>query len=113
MTQEITAIKRLAPEDIAPGLFIAVTAIVHEVVPPWLIGAVPGDPAPVFRIPCIGCADGDPLRVLAVCIPFVMAEDAKGNVQTLDTRQHTLARLDEMYALELFTRPDRSCCCND
>lgn len=111
MTQEITAIKRLAPEDIAPGAFIVVTGMIHELIPPPcdVIGGV----VPIFRVPCLGCADGDPLRVLAVCIPFVMVEDAQGDARTLDTRQHMLARVDEMYALEFFTRPDKRCNCND
>lgn len=111
MTQEITAIKRLAPEDIAPGLFIAITGKYDEVMPYWLFDSVPARGVEYLRVPSIDCADGEPLRILAVCLPFVLTEEADGRTRTLDIRQHMLASVDEMYALELFTRPDRSCSC--
>ena len=114
MTQEITYTKRLYPEDIVPGSYVAIAGKVHEIFPLWLIGCIPGESVQKIRVTCLDCADGDPRRVLAACIPFVLTEDAKGRIETLDIRQHILVRVDEMYALEMFTRPGKACvCCRD
>jgi len=114
MTQEITYTKRLAPEDIVPGMYIAILGKVHEIFPYWLIDTYSGQSVQKIRVTCVACADGDPRRVVAVCIPFVMTEDAGGRVETLDSRQYILARVDEMYALEKFTRPGTTCpCCGE
>jgi len=72
MNQEITFTKRLAPEDILPGSFVAITAMTHEIFPFWLVEPAIGKTPDMIRVPCIGCADGDPKRVLAVCLPFVL-----------------------------------------
>lgn len=108
MAGEMTACRRIAPEDVRPGIFIAVLSVVHEVYPPAAFEAPwTGPPRPV-RITCVRCADGEPLRVVSVCLPFVQAEDAQGDLRRLDLRQHVLGRLDESYAMEAFTRPERS-----
>ena len=111
MTREITFTRRLAPEDIVPGLYIAIAARTHEIVPLWLMGSVPGEVPEPIRISCKECGDGEPRRVLATCLPFVLTENARGYTETLDIRLCVLVQVDEMYALELFTRPDpdRNC----
>ncbi len=113
MTQEITITRRLAPEDILPGMFIAIAAHTREIFPHWLIGSTPNHVPDVVRISVRGCVDGTPLRVVAVCLPFVMTENAKGAIETLDVRQHTLVTIDEMFALEVFTRPGPRCTCGE
>ena len=102
MNPEISFTKRLAPEDITPGLFVAIAAKIHDCRPQWSECI----PAPTRR-PCIECADGDPRIVLATCLPFVLTELADGRVETLDVRQNILVQLDEMVAVEAFTRPGR------
>jgi hypothetical protein len=107
MTGEINVCRRVAPEDLRPGLFVAVLSAVHEVYPPAALEAAEFRlPRPV-RVVCLGCADGEPLRVLSVCVPFVQLEDSKGELRSLDLRQQQLGVLAEEYALEAFTRPAR------
>ena len=101
------ACRRLHPEDLQPGTFVAVLGMVHEVYPPWSLESPDLLPPRPIRLVCMGCADGEPLRILAVCLPFVQAEDAAGELRTLDVRQHQLASVPEDYALEVFTRPSR------
>ena len=112
-TENTTITRRLAPEDIVPGMYIAIAARYHEVFPFWLIGCIPGASVEPFRYACLTCAEGEPRRVLAVCLPFVLAENAQDSVETIDVRMCSLVRVDEMYALEMFTRPDpdRCSCC--
>lgn len=45
--------------------------------------------------------------MIAVCLPFVQVETARGQLRTLDVRQHQLGLLAEDYGLEAFTRPER------
>jgi hypothetical protein len=101
--------RRVPPEDLHPGMFIVVLSVMHEMLAPGSMD----DPAlrtpRMLRIACTSCADGEPVRVLAVCLPFVQAEDARGELRTLDIRQHQLGAVAEGYALEVFTRPGRPC----
>jgi len=41
---------------------------------------------------------GQPLKVIAICLPFVYAKTSKGEVTTVDTRQMQLVRLDRKCA---------------
>ncbi len=103
MVSELTIAIRLAPEDIVPGLYVAILGVAHEFVKIE-------DEAGQLRVrrasvTCRDCADGQPRLVVAVCLPFVMTQTASGKREPLDVRQHVLVRLDSDYALEAFTRP--------
>jgi hypothetical protein len=45
---------------------------------------------------------GVPLKVFAVCLPFVYAKDHKGNVQSLDIRRQQIVRLNSDCAKEVW-----------
>lgn len=100
-----TATRRLPPEDIEPSMFVAIVCVVHEFYLPGQFDAAYARRHDPIRIPCVDCADGTPMRVLAVCLPFVQAENPQGILRTIDTRTQILARVSEDYALEAFTRP--------
>ncbi len=99
--------KRLAPEDIEPGTFVVVFSGTHERFPCFWESSASSPPPQPVRFVCLECADGEPLLVVAVCLPFVMTIDKDGDQRTLDVRQTVLARVSEIYGLEAFTRPDR------
>ena len=50
MSQEITYTKRLYPEDIVPGSYVAIAGKVHEIFPLWLIGGIPGVSTAIDRL---------------------------------------------------------------
>lgn len=106
----INACRRIPPEDLRPGMFIVILGVVHE----FLVPGSFDDPAisrpRTVRFTCIGCADGEPLRILSICIPFVQLEDACGNLRTLDIRCEQIGAVAEDYALEAFTRPASGIC---
>ena len=104
---ELTVVRVLRAEDIAAGMYVAVLCETHEVFPPVVFDVLPGQSVKPFRVACTGCADGEAKRVLTVCLPFVQAETAAGELVSLDVRRHTLAALSEVYGLEAFTRPRR------
>ncbi|MBX3375763.1 MAG: hypothetical protein KF678_02015 [Phycisphaeraceae bacterium] len=114
MNPEITISRRLAPEDILPGMFIAITARTHQVYPYWLLDGWNTQRVEPVAFSCMTCSDGDPRRVLAVCLPFVLTENSRGWTETLDVRLCAIVQVDEMFGLEVFTRPspDVATCCD-
>ncbi len=97
MGKQLQTARRIAPEDLNPGDYIAITAVIHEVYLREHLerGYGPYEP---LRLPCIECADGQPLKVVAVCIPFVLVADGSGQRRSLDLRRHQLVRLPEDFA---------------
>lgn len=104
MGNEMTVARTLAPEDISVGDFVAITAVVHEV---YLCSLLEKGYGPVepLRLTCTECSDGAPLKVLAVCIPFVLVADGQGGRRPLDIRRHRLARVGKEYARKALKKP--------
>ena len=91
---------RLAPEDLRPGQDVAILSETHEC-PTWLWCGVdmPGLRADEFvRLQSVGRGGGRPLRVKAVCLPFVLLTKSDGKSRTLDVRRVHLVKLDRAYA---------------
>jgi hypothetical protein len=107
MNNEFELSKRLAPEDVLIGQFIAVFSATH-VRYPYSWDASDFKPPQPMRYTCLECADGEPLLVVAVCLPFVMVIDREGDQRTIDLRQQSLVQLSEFYGLEAFTRPEKA-----
>ena len=51
---------------------------------------------------CIPWNSGEPLQVLAVCLPFVLLRDAEGSRQAVDLRRARLVRVSLAYARAAF-----------
>jgi len=105
MINEMTVVKLLRPEDIQVGMFVTVLYETHEILPPKAFDVEPGQAVRPVRIACMDCADGEPRRVLTVCLPFVQVETPEGWLSSLDVRRHSIVALSEMFGLEAFTRP--------
>ncbi len=81
-------VRRIAPEDIRPGTYIA---ILDQVEMPCF--CAPDDAKPRWEP-----SDAPyPRRVVAVCLPFVFAADPWGEFATLDIRRVRLAGLPGDY----------------
>lgn len=106
-TNELTVVKILRPEDIRFGMFVATLFETHEMLPPQAFDVAPGQSVRPVKVACYDCADGEPRRVLWVCLPFVQVESPEGWLSTLDVRRQSLVELSEMFGLEAFTRPRR------
>ena len=97
-TQLQTVSRRLAPEDIQVGNFVTILQQVLEL-PTflWL-----GETAAVDRERPVAyrhtpANSGEPLKVLAVCLPFVYVENTSGEPATLEVRRSELAELPASY----------------
>lgn len=89
----------VAAEDLACGDMVAV---LHEIAeyPSFLWGRdsqllAPEQPVRVRWRPL---QPGTPLKVVAICLPFVFLRDPRGTYQTVDVRSCELVRLQRDYA---------------
>src|SRR5262245_57311657 len=90
--------RSLAAEDLRCGDFVA---ILHEIVewPSffWTCDSHLLPPDEPVRLTCKSSDCGTPLKVKAICLPFVFVKLPSGQHRTLDVRRHQLARLDADY----------------
>lgn len=112
MSDKETATTRLArplaPEDLRSGQFVCIMHVMHEYIPFWCLEeATFREPEPV-RLFCLAEEAGTPLRVVEVCVPFVLVEQPDGAHRTLDLRRHRLAGVSERFGERAFKRLRRS-----
>lgn len=91
--------RSLAAEDLRRGDFVG---ILHETmeVPSfhWTCDGQLLPPDELVRIVYRPTEGGTPLKVKAICLPFVFVKNPNGQHQTLDVRRHNLVRLSQSYA---------------
>ena len=93
----------LAPEDIQRGMYVSTMHEVYEHVScffqpePWSSGR----PAWSLILPEYG---SEPLKVIEICLPFILVEDSDGGYETVDVNSKRLAELSDRYGDALFMR---------
>lgn len=91
---EPTAAATVAGEDLACGDYVA---MLNETVdfPSFLWDACGASLSPheLVRLKVIPATAGYPLRVIAICLPFVYAKTPAGDTVTIDVRRTQLVRL--------------------
>lgn len=94
-----TVSKPLAPEDVCAGDIVTVLSTITEL-PSFMWCADPSTlPADeLVRVRHIPKDSGIPLKVTAVCLPFVLVRHPHGKPRIVDVRQSQLARLTQPYA---------------
>jgi hypothetical protein len=96
---EATLAKSLAPEEIRRGDFITPLHVVAEM-PSWFwfceTWNLPVD-EPV-RVRFMAPDGGQPMKVISICLPFVLVKAPDGERQALDIRRVQLARLNTRFA---------------
>jgi hypothetical protein len=88
----------VAPEDLRRGDYVAVLSEIVEVPSFFWTEALACAQAEAVRIRRLPTEDRAPLKVKAICLPFVFVKQHTGQFQTLDVRLASLVRLDEEYA---------------
>jgi hypothetical protein len=90
--------RTLAAEDVRRGDYVS---ILHEIVELpsyyWNCEAWTHPPEQPVRLRWRTADCGLPLKVKAVCLPFVFVKKPCGEHRTLDVRQHALVRLTRAY----------------
>jgi hypothetical protein len=94
-----TLAKALAPEEIRAGDFMAVLHEIYELPSyMWCADAALLQRDELVRIRMTPTAEAAPLKVSAVCLPFVLVREPCGRQRTLDVRRQRFARLDKKFA---------------
>ncbi len=96
---ELKVAATVAGEDLACGDYVAMLNETFEL-PSFLwdccgVSLPPHEPV---RLKLITDDAGQPLKVLAVCLPFVYVKTPNGKTETIDTRRIQLVRLDSRCA---------------
>jgi hypothetical protein len=97
----ITVAATVSGEDIQCGDYVAVLNVTCEV-PSYMWDQAMLPAAELVRLRIIPSDAGVPLKVFAVCLPFVYAKDDQGNVRTLDLRRQQIVRLNFDCAKEVW-----------
>lgn len=88
----------VAPEDLRRGDFIAVLSEIIELPSYFWTETMPAGRSELVRIRRLPTEDRAPLKVKAICLPFVFVKLPSGQFQTIDVRLASLARLEKGYA---------------
>lgn len=96
---ETTVAATVSGEDVSCGDYVALLNAVCEL-PTYLWNCCSDSTAPheLIRLRLIPSEAGVPLKVFAICLPFVYAQTATGEVETIDLRREQIVRLDRKSA---------------
>lgn len=104
MNTERSISKLLAPEDIQRGMFVSILNVVIEHLPCSLFGEESRKPLELQRLLWLPDDDDElPLKIIEVCLPFVLVADPKEKIRTLDVRRYRLAQLSDDYGRKVFS----------
>ncbi len=94
----------VAPEDLRRGDFVAVLSQIVEL-PTFLWDDIlPNSRDELVRIRYLPTDDRVPLKVKAICLPFVFVKSPSDQYQTMDIRLANLVRLHRAYAKKVWKR---------
>jgi hypothetical protein len=88
----------VAPEDLRCGDFIAVLNVILELPSFLWCDSMAADSERMVRVRCFAWEGGMPLKVMEICLPFVLVKSPSGMFQSIDVRQVELVRLNKRYA---------------
>jgi hypothetical protein len=88
----------VAPEDLRCGDFVAILNEVLELPSFYWFDTEQSKRDELVRVRYIPARSGTPLKVQAICLPFVFVKPPFGESETIDVRRVQLARLNPAYA---------------
>jgi hypothetical protein len=92
-----TVATTVAGEDVHCGDYVTLHSTTCEV-PSYMWDQAMLPSTELVRLKVIPGEAGTPLKVFAVCLPFIYAKSAAGDVRTLDLRRQQIVRLDRAAA---------------
>lgn len=102
MSRDNTTARRLPPEDIRPGQYVAIMHVVSEREAwPWETDGLAEGEHIVRRLRVPG-KTGPPMQVAEVCLPFVLVRTARGPCRMLDVRRIRLALVSPQFGEFIF-----------
>lgn len=101
-TRQPTLAQNIAGEDLVVGEFIAILNDTCEY-PSFLWDrcAVTLPASEPVRVRFASSRAGKPIKIAAVCLPFVYGKSPDGTLEIIDLRRSQVVRLDQSCALEI------------
>ena len=101
MVLESDMTRHVSPEDLRVDDYVTISRQTHEL----LFGSVceEGWRRPRIERVTVRCDEaGYPLRIVRLCLPFVLVTDPSGSHRVLDVRCHELAKLSPRFGKKAF-----------
>ena len=105
--QNILSRRVRSAEDIRVGDFIAVSQTRYQLVPDMLEPTLAGHEVEPISLVARPYDAGVPMKVIELCLPFLIGETASDARVVIDTRRHVLARVTESYAMAAKPKPKK------
>ena len=104
-----TVAATVAGEDVSCGDYVTLLNATCEI-PSYMWDQAMLPATELVRVRVMPGDAGLPLKVFAICLPFVYAKTSTGDVRTLDLRRQQIARLDRVAAKEVWSalKPKRA-----
>ncbi|MEM6260298.1 MAG: hypothetical protein AAGI37_18630 [Planctomycetota bacterium] len=97
-----------SPEDIKVGDYVVKSYTHYQLVPGGLEPSIAGQTVEPIRLTGWSSGAGEPEKVLAVSLPFVLVECCTyGLRHVIDTRQHVLMKVGKAYADAAKPEPEK------
>ena len=101
MDTESRVAQIVAPEDLAKGQYVTPLSSTREHMPLFCSDDAFRGRSEPFRLTWTPKAKA-PVRVVDVCLPFVLIETPKGRTRMIDLRRYRLARVADRFGRVLF-----------
>jgi len=88
----------VAPEDLHRGDYVAILSEIIELPTFFWHDSLPYGREELVRLRRMPTRDRLPMKVKAVCLPFVFVKLPSGQFETIDVRLASLVRLEKRYA---------------
>jgi hypothetical protein len=92
----------VAPEDLRCGDFVAVLSEIIELPSFLWSDTLPSARSELVRLRRLPTEDRVPLKVKAICLPFIFVKSPGAQFQTIDVRLANLVRLERSYAKKVW-----------
>ena len=103
MNKIYTPTRLIGPEDVTPGDYVTIAETTGQVLPNRCVEAHERE-IELLKFTMWPDEAGQPLKVQAVSLPFVLVQTVGGPSAIIDLRQHRLARLPEAFGRLAFAR---------
>ena len=107
METNATVAQSIAPEDLAAGQYVTPLTRLREHMPFFCTEEAFKDRAEPYRMTCLPKVRA-PVRVVEVCLPFVLIETPKGTTRMIDLRRYRLARVSDRFGRIMFDQAQKA-----
>ncbi|MEX2216912.1 MAG: hypothetical protein WD768_22555 [Phycisphaeraceae bacterium] len=103
MSKTIEPSRVIGPEDVKTDQFVTITHVMYELLPDECT-SIPQRVIDPLRVTLMCPCAGRPMKVVEVCLPFVLVKDPAGTHLTIDLRRYQIALLSNTFGRKAFRK---------